>query len=156
MIRLKLQEFLDGTQLRRPFYRATCKDGKTRLGYLCFYVKKHWLRPATEIVYLRENITGKLYRFRPETLALWTQLWDYNHKPICNGDHVLRRDSYTGATLEGDILYCRDIAGFVWNCTDGKYKRVEPLYGDLSVTDGTHEFQVQYTYEIVRKHLKKR
>ena len=152
MIRLKIQDLLTATQMRRPLYRATCKDEKVRMGYLCFYIKKHFLRPSTEVVCLRESASGKLYKFRPESLAIWTQVNDKNGKPICNGDIVIRHDSYTGKSSEGVIAYSRDIAGFVWNSTDRKYKRIEPLYGNITVSDNNHEFQVQYTYEIVKKH----
>ena len=153
MIRLELNNLYSGGHLRRPQYRARCKDGATRIGYLCFMVKKHWFRPATERVYLRESITGRLYRFHPETLACWTGVADTKGKPICNGDTVMREDSYTGATETGEIYYCANIAGFVWKSTDSKYKRVEPLYDAVTVSNDGHEYKVFYKYTILGRKI---
>ena len=154
MIRYDLKNLYSGGQLRRPQYRAKCKDGRFRLGYLCFMVKKHWFGPATEKVYLRETITGKLYRFHPETLACWTGLKDKDGRPICNGDYILREDSYTGAQRRGEILYCQDVAAFVWRSLDSTYKNTDFLWKDLDIFNDSGEHNVHYTYTIINKRIK--
>ena len=151
MIRLELKNFLTGTMVRRPLYRAVCKDGATRMGYLCFMVKKHWFRPSTEAVYLREQVTGRLYKFRSESLAIWTMTVDTNGRPICNGDYVMRTDSRSDVSILGQICYCTDIAGFVFRTVNEKYERTEPMYEVMSVTCHTYEVKVKFSYTIVDK-----
>ena len=152
MVQLHLHNYIDGgakSQMRRTIYRATCKDGATRLGYLCFMVKRHLFRPATEKVFLRERNTGKLHAFRPETLAIWTMLTDVNGKPICNGDYVYRSDGLAGT--RGYIRYSTDIAGFVFRSESTKYPKTEPLYRDITVTNDNHEYNIHYTYTLINK-----
>ena len=151
MVRLKTDKLYSGGHLRRPQYRAKCKDGVVRMGYLCFMVKRHWFRPATERIFLRESITGKLHRFHPETLACWTGIMDKDGKPICNGDYVLREDSYTSAKERGEIYYCNNFAGFVWVSLESTYKRTEPLYDEITVSNDGREYSVKYTYTLLKQ-----
>ena len=151
MIRLDLKNYVGTSRLRRPIYRAVCKDGHTRLGYLVFVAQRHWFRPATEKVFLRESITGRLHRFRPETLTIWTLLMDRESYPICNGDLVIRYESYTNTSVKGQVLYCNDVSGFVFVPESGKAARPEPMYTKITVCEEHGEYKLNYSYSLINK-----